>query len=133
MLALLVAVALLVGCGSSGPTGTTSSAIRTRASAPPRLPGPAYAYKTREENLAAVQKAVDECKGAVMDSDEVTFAEKSELATACDEGLTGHEPFQVYVTSKAVCGELALLIPDRSKQAKERAFATCYARAKRWR
>ncbi|HTZ85367.1 MAG TPA: hypothetical protein VMB05_01755 [Solirubrobacteraceae bacterium] len=135
LLGTLALISLLAGCGSTehaASTHASSTGQNKKIKEHVLSEGPEYDYKTHAEVVVAVHKAVAECKAAVLESNQVSASEKNELKEACSEGYTRHEPFEVYSVSKSVCTELALLVRDESKQAKERAFAACYTRAKRW-
>jgi hypothetical protein len=123
-LALAAVLLLLAGCGSSTHKTRTIDAAAAAAAAKQRN----HEIYEPENPQEVVRQAVDQCKVAVKVSTRIDASEKAELVDACNEGFGGHEAPQVYVFTRSVCKELALLVPDESKQAHERAFAECYAK-----
>jgi hypothetical protein len=131
LMVIPIALLLLSGCGSGvHPTNerrgasTYSSSTHSAGLRVPR------AYRTDAEARTAVAKAVDQCKLGVRASAKISADARRELESACEDGFSAGEPTRAHFTSKSVCKELALLVPENAR-AEQRAFATCYAIASR--
>jgi hypothetical protein len=120
---LLLAGALLPGCGGTGERRTVSHVQRTDVSHEQHLTR--TAGETRRDIIAAVAA----CKRGVDLGTWLPKSSKAQLYTSCARGLKrGLTELRVY--GLEVCSEVAFTSPAKNSAERARIFASCYAGTK---